>query len=79
VIRTKHRENLQKHLLNHNIQTLIHYPCPPHKQFAYKEFNRLTLPITEKIHNEVLSLPMDPTLSDEELLEVVNAVNGFNL
>ncbi|ECC8210738.1 aminotransferase, partial [Salmonella enterica] len=48
-------------------------------QFAYKEFNRLTLPITEKIHNEVLSLPMDPTLSDEELLEVVNAVNGFNL
>ncbi|ECE2886120.1 aminotransferase, partial [Salmonella enterica] len=56
-----------------------HYPCPPHKQFAYKEFNRLTLPITEKIHNEVLSLPMDPTLSDEELLEVVNAVNGFNL
>ncbi|HHU4276829.1 TPA: DegT/DnrJ/EryC1/StrS family aminotransferase, partial [Escherichia coli] len=62
-----------------SIQTLIHYPHPPHKQIAYKQFNSISLPLTEKIHNEVLSLPMDPTLSEEEIQKVVNAVNGFTL
>ncbi|HCT5819433.1 TPA: DegT/DnrJ/EryC1/StrS family aminotransferase [Citrobacter sedlakii] len=79
VLRTEYREQLQAHLMNQSIQTLIHYPCPPHKQKAYEEYNELTLPITEKIHDEVLSLPMDPTLSDEEIVKVVKAVNGFSL
>lgn len=79
VVRTKNRNELQKYLSHHKIQTLIHYPCPPHKQLAYREYNDLILPITEKIHNEVLSLPMDPTLSANELKKVVDVVNGFSI
>ncbi|EGH1116314.1 DegT/DnrJ/EryC1/StrS family aminotransferase [Escherichia coli] len=79
VVKTRYREYLQKFLSKQSIQTLIHYPHPPHKQIAYKQFNSISLPLTEKIHNEVLSLPMDPTLSEEEIQKVVNAVNGFTL
>ena len=57
-----------------NIQTIVHYPIPPHKQLAYKEYNKLSLPITEKLSNEVLSLPMDPTLTKSDL----NKVNDFS-
>ena len=63
VIRSNQREALQQYLLNHGVQTLIHYPIPPHKQQAYKEWNNLSYPISEQIHTEVLSLPMGPTLS----------------
>lgn len=77
VIRTKNREDLIKHLTEQGIQTLVHYPVPPHKQKAYSEFNSLTLPFTEKLHDEILSLPMDPTLQMEQCLEVINAVNEF--
>src|SRR5690606_33615624 len=63
VIRTEHREALQKYLLEHGVQTLIHYPIPPHKQQAYKEWNDMSYPISEQIHDEVLSLPMGPSLS----------------
>ena len=77
VIRTKHREALQKYLTEHEVQTLIHYPIPPHKQHAYKEWNDLSLPISEQIHAEVLSLPIGPTLSIEDAKKVVQLCNGF--
>ncbi|KZS23632.1 DegT/DnrJ/EryC1/StrS family aminotransferase [Wohlfahrtiimonas chitiniclastica] len=77
VIRTEHREQLQKHLADAGIQTLIHYPIPPHKQQAYQEWNDLKLPIAEQIHREVLSLPMGPTLSVEDAHKVVQICNTF--
>ncbi|MGV7092674.1 DegT/DnrJ/EryC1/StrS family aminotransferase [Siccibacter turicensis] len=77
VIRTKYRTQLQEHLTRSGIQTLIHYPLPPHKQQAYQEYNHLSLPLTEKIHNEVLSLPMDPNMTTEDVDLVIKAVNGF--
>ncbi len=77
VVRTRNRDALQKYLTNNEIQSLIHYPIPPHRQNAYKEWNHLTLPITEKIHNEVLSLPLGPTLSTHEMECVVEVINRF--
>lgn len=79
VIRSAHREALQKHLLDNGVQTLIHYPIPPHKQQAYVEWNELSFPLTERLHQEVLSLPMGPTLSDEEAERVVAACNSFSV
>ena len=61
------------------MQTLIHYPIPPHKQDAYKEWNDLSFPITEKIHDEVLSLPISPVMSEEEVEKVVDAINSFTV
>lgn len=78
VIRTKYREALQKYLADHDIQTLIHYPIPPHKQQAYKEWNTISLPISEKIHNEVLSLPIGPTLTINEAIKVIEHINEFH-
>lgn len=77
VIATKHRDALQAHLNNLGVQTLIHYPTPPHKQQAYKDFNHLSLPITEAIHQEVLSIPIGPTMSENEIQHVINACNSF--
>lgn len=77
VIRTKKREALQKFLLQNEIQTLIHYPIPPHKQKAYKYYNHLSFPVTEKIHAEVLSLPVSPVMTDEEVEIVINSLNKF--
>ncbi|HOI91867.1 MAG TPA: DegT/DnrJ/EryC1/StrS family aminotransferase [Candidatus Rifleibacterium sp.] len=77
VVRTNDRDALQKHLAAKGIQTMIHYPIPPHKQQAYKDMNHLHLPITEKIHQQVLSLPISPVMTDEEVLKVVEAVNEF--
>ncbi len=78
IIRTKKREALQKYLLNNNIQTLIHYPIPAHKQEAYREWNHLTFPITEQIHNEVLSLPISGVQGLEETQKIVKVLNDFN-
>jgi dTDP-4-amino-4,6-dideoxygalactose transaminase len=77
VVRHKERSKLQKYLLDHGIQTLIHYPIPPHKQKAYQELNDLYLPITEKIHNEVLSLPISPILLIEEAKVIVDVLNKY--
>ncbi|GGB86129.1 aminotransferase [Flavobacterium suaedae] len=77
VIRCTQREKLQQFLTDNNIQTLIHYPIPPHKQEAYKEWNNLSFPLTEQIHNEVLSLPISPVLTDEETQKVVKVINQF--
>lgn len=77
VVRAVDRAALQKHLDAAGIQTVIHYPIPPHKQQAYKEWRDLSLPITEAIHREVLSLPMGPHLSDAQVLRVIEAVNSY--
>nr|WP_314531321.1 DegT/DnrJ/EryC1/StrS family aminotransferase [uncultured Pseudomonas sp.] len=79
VIRTTHREALQKHLQDEGVQTLIHYPIPIHKQKAYAELSALSLPITEAIHHEVLSLPLGPTMTSEEVQKVVLACNSFSV
>lgn len=71
------RDALQKHLTDNGVQTLIHYPIPPHKQECYKEWNDKSLPITEKIHNQELSLPISPVMTIEEAAEVVKVVNAF--
>jgi dTDP-4-amino-4,6-dideoxygalactose transaminase len=77
VIRHTLRDQLQKHLTQNNIQTLIHYPIPPHKQLAYKEWNELSFPLTERIHKEVLSLPISPVITDEEIEKVITVLNKF--
>lgn len=77
VIRTKQRDDLQSFLLKRGIQTLIHYPIPPHKQEAYKDFRKLSFPITEKIHKEVLSLPMSPILGKEDIKNVCLEIKKF--
>ena len=77
VIRTNQRDALQKYLLDHGVQTLIHYPIPPHKQQAYKEWNNLSYSISEQIHDEVLSLPMGPTLSAVDAERVITLCNQF--
>ena len=77
VIRIKERDELQKYLSENGIQTLIHYPIPPHKQKAYKEWNNLSFPITERIHNEVLSLPISPIHTKKEIFKIIDMINRF--
>ncbi len=77
VVRTQYRDQLQRFLAQMDIETLIHYPIPPHQQIAYKQYANLSLPFTERLHSEVLSLPIGPTLSDEEVNTVINACNAF--
>lgn len=76
-IRTKKRDELQKYLLNNGVQTIIHYPIPSHKQECYKEWNNLSFPVTEQIHDEELSLPMSPVITEEEVKEVVRLLNSW--
>ena len=64
-------------MIANDVQTLIHYPTPPHKQEAYKEWNHLSFPVTEKIHNEIISLPISPVMTQEEVKKVVETVNAF--
>jgi dTDP-4-amino-4,6-dideoxygalactose transaminase len=78
VIRHSERDKLQKYLTNNGIQTLIHYPIPPHKQLAYRELNSLSLPVTEKIHSEVLSLPISQVMPMNEVQGVMEVINHFN-
>jgi len=77
VVRTKNRDQLQKYLAKHEIGSLIHYPIPPHKQKAYKEWNSLSFPITEQIHNEILSIPISPVLTTKEIQKIVKVLNNF--
>ncbi|GLB53734.1 aminotransferase [Neptunitalea chrysea] len=77
VIQCKERDALQKYLETHGVQTLIHYPIAPHKQAAYKELNSLSLPIAEKLHDTVLSLPISPVMTNDEVRAVIAAVNKF--
>ena len=77
VIRTKARGELQQYLSENDIQTLIHYPVPPHKQQAYSEWATHSYPTTEMIHDQVLSLPIGPTLFEPEFLNIVSKCNSF--
>lgn len=71
------RDRLQQHLLNQGIQTMIHYPIPPHRQQCYADMGLMSLPITERIHREELSLPLNPTLQQEEIEQIIEAANSF--
>lgn len=77
VIRTEYRDAFQQHLEGKGIQSLIHYPTPPHKQKAYAEYNQHSFPNTERVHQEVLSIPMGPDLTQQEIQEVIDACNNF--
>jgi len=71
------RDELQRYLTDNGVQTIIHYPIPPHKQECYREMNGLSLPVTERIHREELSLPMSPVMTDAEVRRVVELINDF--
>ena len=77
VVRCKGRDALQRHFSEQGVETLIHYPVPPHHQKAYREINGKSFPVTEQIHCEVLSLPLSPLMKPSEMQAVVEAANGF--
>ncbi|MEP2448777.1 MAG: DegT/DnrJ/EryC1/StrS family aminotransferase [Balneola sp.] len=77
VVRVSNRENFIHYLEDAGIQTLIHYPIAPNKQKGYPKLQNYTLPITEKIHNEVVSLPISPVMTDKEVETVVDAINYY--
>jgi dTDP-4-amino-4,6-dideoxygalactose transaminase len=77
VVRTKKRDKLQRYLSGHGIQTLIHYPIPPHKQNAYSCYNNLFLPISEMMHREVVSLPISPMASFEDAKYINKVIKDF--
>jgi dTDP-4-amino-4,6-dideoxygalactose transaminase len=77
VIKTTQREKLAKYLTDNGVQSLIHYPIPPHQQAAYQEWEGESFPVSEQIHEQVLSLPIGPTLSMIDVEQVVTVCNGF--
>ena len=77
VIRTQNRNKLQCYLLENGIETLIHYPIAPHKQKALSNYNNLSFPITEKIHEEVLSLPISPVITNSEVGFIIEILNQY--
>jgi dTDP-4-amino-4,6-dideoxygalactose transaminase len=77
VIRTEKRGDLQDYLFKNGIETVIHYPIPPHKQNALQDYNHLSLPITEKIHEQVLSLPMSSVLTNDEISSIISTLNNY--
>jgi dTDP-4-amino-4,6-dideoxygalactose transaminase len=79
VIRHSKRNELQRYLTDNGIQTLIHYPIPPHKQQAYKEWNDKSFPITEQIHKEVLSFPISQVITTDEVIKIIELVNLYKI
>lgn len=77
VVRVKQRAAFQTHLKAEGIDTLIHYPIPPHQQPAYRDYKALQLPLTEAIHQEVVSLPIGPTMAMGEVRTVIEVINAF--
>lgn len=77
VITTTQREKLVKYLSDNGVQTLIHYPIPPHKQNAYLELSEEKFEISEKLHSEVVSLPISPVMSKSDVQKVISAINEF--
>ena len=75
----EHRDELRNYLLDHGIETEIHYPIPPHKQQCYQEWNALELPVTEKIHQQELSIPCHPAMTNEEASRVADLLNQFRV
>lgn len=76
-VRLQQRQQFADSLAAKGIQTLVHYPIPPHKQEAYSTLHSLQLPITEQIHNEIISLPISPVMTQDEVNKVIEAVNEF--
>lgn len=79
VVKTDHREKLIDYLTDNGVQTLIHYPTAPHKQGAYQEWKSESFPISEQIHEQILSLPISPILSDVDVVSVINICNAFKV
>lgn len=71
------RNRLQQYLKDNGIETMIHYPIPPHQQEAYKEWNEQHYPITEFIHHQEFSLPCNPTMTDEEVYQIIDSINMY--
>jgi dTDP-4-amino-4,6-dideoxygalactose transaminase len=78
VVRVAERERFQQYLQQQNIQTIIHYPIPPHKQNAYAEWENQSFPVSEMLHREVISLPVSDVISRDEQDRVILAVNEFS-
>lgn len=78
-VRVQNREKFQQYLASREIQTIIHYPIPPHKQEAYKEWKEQVYPISEQIHEQIISLPISPVMEDKEVEAVIQAVNSFDV
>ncbi|WP_434980530.1 DegT/DnrJ/EryC1/StrS family aminotransferase [Daejeonia sp. YH14] len=76
-IRVKNRSDFQNYLSEKGIQTIIHYPIPPHRQEAMKEFSLLDFPITEMIHKDIISLPCHQMLANEEISFIINVINNY--
>jgi len=76
-VRVQKRERFRQHMKNKGIETLVHYPTPPHRQQAFSEFLSFDYPITEAIHREVVSLPLNPVLTDTEVKNIVEAANAW--
>lgn len=79
LVRDGKRDALHDYLAEHGVGTVIHYPIPPHKQECYKEWNGLSFPITERIAEQELSLPIGPTIAEEEVDKIVRLVNKFGI
>lgn len=77
VVRTRERDRFQQYLANKGVQTIIHYPTPPHKQEAYAEWNDRSYPISEEIHRTIISLPISPVMTGAEIEEIVRIVNEY--
>ena len=77
VVRTADRDQLAAFLKERGIGTIVHYPIPPHKQEALKQYKELSFPITEMIHNEVLSIPIGPLMTENHLSAVISALNAY--
>jgi len=77
VVRSERRDELQEHLAGCGVQTMVHYPIPPYQQEAYASLAHLSLPVTDAIHREVLSLPISPVMTDAQVDEVIAAVNRW--
>lgn len=74
---TPHRQSLQTYLADNGVQTLIHYPVPPHRQQCYSSWNTRSYPVTERIHERELSLPISPVLTDDEARRVIDLINSW--
>jgi len=77
VVCVKDRDSFISYLKKHEIETLIHYPVPPHKQVALYKYKDLSLPITEDIHNTVVSLPISPVMNPNEVTQIINTINAY--
>ena len=79
VIKATKRKEFASYLTANGVQSLIHYPIPPHQQAAYKEWGNTSFPISEQIHEQVLSIPISPVMTDEQVGAVINICNAFKV